>query len=81
MHADAGLYCLHTCSVASHLGLHCLLKPVYPNKYGKYGMSQLLAKAKNNQYDKKEKKKEYRHKECNPCCLGPGRTEWLFRLI
>ena len=24
-------------SVASHLGLHCLLRPVYLNTYGKYG--------------------------------------------
>ena len=23
---------------ASHLGLHCLLRPVRPNSYGKYGM-------------------------------------------
>ena len=25
-------------SAASHLGLYCLLKPVCPNTYGKYGM-------------------------------------------
>ena len=24
-------------SAASHLGLHCLLRPVCPNTYGKYG--------------------------------------------
>ena len=24
-------------SAASHLGLHCFLRPVYPNTYGKYG--------------------------------------------
>ena len=24
------------CSIASHLGLHCLLRLVYPNTYGKY---------------------------------------------
>ena len=24
-------------SAASHLGLHCLLRPVYPNTYGKSG--------------------------------------------
>ena len=24
-------------SAASHLGLHCLLRPVCPNAYGKYG--------------------------------------------
>ena len=23
--------------VASHLGLHCLLRPICPNTYGKYG--------------------------------------------
>ena len=27
-------------SVASHLGLHCLLRPVCPNTYGKYGTYQ-----------------------------------------
>ena len=26
-------------SAASHLGLHCLLRPVCPNSYGKYGTS------------------------------------------
>ena len=25
------------CSAASHLGLYCLLRPVCPNIYGKYG--------------------------------------------
>ena len=25
-------------SVASHLGLHCLLRHIYPNTYDKYGM-------------------------------------------
>ena len=25
-------------SAVSHLGLHCLLRPVRPNTYGKYGM-------------------------------------------
>ena len=24
------------CSTVSHLGLHCLLRPVSPNTYGKY---------------------------------------------
>ena len=24
-------------SAGSHLGLHCLLRPVFPNTYGKYG--------------------------------------------
>ena len=28
-------------SVASHLGLNCLLRPVCPNTYGKYGISSL----------------------------------------
>ena len=28
-------------SVASHLGLHSLLRPVCPNTYGKYGISGL----------------------------------------
>ena len=26
-------------SAASHLGLHCLLRPVCPNTYGKYGIT------------------------------------------
>ena len=29
------------CSVASHLGLYCSLRPVCPNTYGKYGRSRL----------------------------------------
>ena len=28
-------------SAASHLGLYCLLKPVCPNTYGKYGILNL----------------------------------------
>ena len=28
------------CSAASHLGLYCLLRPVCPNTYGKYGIMQ-----------------------------------------
>ena len=28
-------------SAASHLGLNCLLRPVCPNTYGKYGSSRL----------------------------------------
>ena len=27
-------------SAASHMGLHCLLRPVCPNTYGKYDMSE-----------------------------------------
>ena len=29
-------------SAASHLGLYCLLRPVCPNTYGKYGIITLL---------------------------------------
>ena len=29
-------------SVASHLGLHCLLRPVCPTIYGKYGNMRIL---------------------------------------
>ena len=29
-------------SAASHLGLYCLLRPVYPNTYGKYGTDDVL---------------------------------------
>ena len=29
-------------SAASHLGLHCLLRPVCPNTYGKYGKGFFL---------------------------------------
>ena len=31
-------------SVASHLGLHYLLRPVCPNTYGKYGIFLLCVK-------------------------------------
>ena len=30
------------CSAASHLGLYCLLRPVCPNTYGKYGNIHLV---------------------------------------
>ena len=29
-------------SAASHLGLYCLLRPVCPNTYGKYGISNSI---------------------------------------
>ena len=29
-------------SAASHLGLNCLLRPVCPNTYGKYGIASLV---------------------------------------
>ena len=31
-------------SAASHLGLNCLLRPVCPNTYGQYGISDLKGK-------------------------------------
>ena len=33
-------------SAASHLGLHCLLRPVCPNTYGKYGTTIVLMRNK-----------------------------------
>ena len=37
-------------SVASHLGLYCLLRPVCPNTYGKYGMSKLPCSGNSSKY-------------------------------
>ena len=45
-------------SAASHLGLHCLLRPVCPNTYGKYGNATCVSptgfclKTKNNKNEK-----------------------------
>ena len=33
------------CSAASHLGLHCLLRPVCPNTYSKYGINVIVISA------------------------------------
>ena len=55
------------CYAASHLGLYCLLRPVCPNTYGKYGSCQ----------------QETLHGLCRPgnaSCLEDGPLMWMLPL-
>ena len=49
-------------SAASHLGLYCLLRPVCPNTYGKYGTFFLVFPIKQDPvfWGKKNKKKYFK---------------------
>ena len=38
-------------SAASHLGLHCLLRPVCPNTYSKYGTTESMCSRTEDEYD------------------------------